>query len=174
MPLMVFQKLIKERTLVMKKLVELLSSPEESIVKQVIRVVGNLLARNIDQTHPVIPLFAKLLQHPKISIRKAVVRSLKNITARNRGQVRAVIYANLFPKLLKIISSENDVELKRDVYTVCDNVLNGGTVTEVTYLLGLGIIQVFCDALSSLDLTTVLVVLQGLELILEYTRANDI
>jgi len=79
----------------------------------------------------------------------------------------------LFPKLMEIISSQYEAELKREAFWAFTNALERGSPIQVQYLIDLGTATVFCDALTSSDVETVLVVLRGLEAILKWATVNN-
>jgi len=158
-----------------KKLVELLDSPTQAIKIPALRSLGNLLTGNDEQTQLIISYgvlhqFATLLDSSQKGIRKEVAWSISNITAGNRNQIQAVIDANLFPKLIEIISNEKSVDLRKEAFYACANALDGGSVEQVYYLIELGIVIPFCDALTSRDHGTLVVVLEGLAAIFKAAK----
>ena len=162
----------------MKKLVELLTSSSLDIQTPALRTVGNLLKENDEQTqllisYGVLTQFATLLHHPKNTIRKEVVWSISNITAGNKEQIQAVIDANLFPKLMEIISSQNGEESKKEAFWAFSYALDGGTCDQIQYLVELGVIMPFCDALTSFDPSTLCMLLYGLEAIFKNAAEKD-
>ena len=75
-----------------------------------------------------------------------------------------MIDANLFPKLMEIISCEiEEVDVKREAYYACANAFSRGSLDQIYYLIELGIVIPFCNALTSTDHRTVILVLCGLE-----------
>ena len=162
----------------MKKLVELLDSPKQAIKIPALRTVGNLLTGNDEQTqfiisYGVLHQFATLLDCSQKGIRKEVAWSISNITAGTEEQVQAVIDANLFPKLIEIISSESAVDLKKEAIWACLNALKTGSYEQTRYLVEMGIIEPFCETLTSQDHETLIMTLEGLEIILEMEGCCD-
>jgi len=160
-----------------KKIVELLSS-SVSVQFPALRTVGNLLTGSTEQTqilisYGVLNQLTKLLDCSKKTFRKEVVWAISNITAGTEEQIQAVIDANLFPKLLEIFSSQNDVGLSREACNTCVNVLYKGTSNQCQYLIDLDIVERFCYELTSSDHKTVLLVLQGLEMVLVEAEKDD-
>ena len=155
-----------------------MTSHEQGIQIPVVRAIGNLVSGSDEETQVLISLgvlnqFTTLLHHAKKPIQREVVWAISNITAGTKEQIQAVIDANLFPKLMKIISSQKDVELKREAFWTCSNALERGTSNQIRYLIDFGILALFCDALTSSDQKTVLVVLEGLVSIFKDAEKND-
>ena len=161
-----------------KKLVELLDSPTQAIKIPALRSLGNLLTGNDEQTQLIISYgvlhqFATLLDSSQKGIRKEVAWSISNITAGTEEQIQAVIDANLFPKLIEIISNESAVGLKKEAIWACTNALKRGSLAQIQYLIELGIVISFCDALTSDDHGTLIVVLKGLVAIFKAAKEME-
>ena len=161
-----------------RKLVELLDSPKQAIKIPALRSVGNLLTGTDEETqliisYGVLQRFATLLDSPYKGMIKQVAWAISNITAGPKEQIQAVMVANLFPKLIEIISHEKSVDLKKEAFYACANALEGGTLDQIHYLIELGIVIPFCDALTSHDHGTLVVVLEGLVAIFKAAKKME-
>jgi len=155
-------------------LLKLLNHPMEDVQTSIVCTVGNLLTKNSDQTHMVVscgvlPCLTKLFEHPSKRIRKEVMWSVSNITAGSIKLIQEVIDAEIFPKLIFMLSPDNNeaVEVKNEMYYVIVNALAGGNDTQIQYLIDQGVIQQLCGGLD-LNSTVLTILLEGLELLLKY------
>ena len=144
-----------------KKLMELLTSSYYAVQLPALRTVGNLLT-NLKQSqllisYGILTELKALLNCPQKAMKRQALWAISNITAGTK-EIQSVIDINLFPKLMEIISSQDDViGLKREAYWACSNALSVGSSNQIQYLIDLGVIIPFCDALTSNDQKTVLV-----------------
>ena len=171
--------IMKQRGVV-KRLVELLDHSTIIVQTPALRTVGNLLTGNEDQTQMVISCgvlshFTKLFAHPKKAIRKEVMWAISNITAGTKNQIQAVIDAEIFPKLLIMLSPacEEAPEVKKEMYYICTNALAEGDNDQMQYLIDQGVIQQLCGGLLNMDTKILSILLEGLDSILKYGESSD-
>ena len=162
---------IKQKDVVMR-LVELLHHSNINVQTPALRSVGNLLTGNETEMFlscGVLNRFTAMFEHPKKGIRKEVIWALSNITAGSRKQIQAVIDAEIFPKLLIMLSPvcNETVDIRKEIYYVCTNALAGGNDAQVQYLIEHSVIQQLCGGLD-VDSNFLTVLLEGLESILKY------
>jgi importin subunit alpha-6/7 len=112
-----------------------------------------------------------LLNSTKESIRKEACWTISNITAGNRQQIQTVFDANIFPKLIEILSKGENKTKKEAAWAVV-NATSSGTPEQIRYLVDLGVIPPLCDLLSIVDTKVVEVALNGLDNILKLGQ-ND-
>ncbi len=154
------------------RLVQLLGSSSPELQGSAIRVLGNVVTGNDEQTQLVINAgalqnFRFLLAHPKRGIRKEVCWTLSNITAGTKEQIQAVINAETIPPLLQcMFDSESEVS-KEAVWAIA-NFTGGATKEQIDYLVQVGGLDQLCDLLGTIDTKIVAVSLEALENILGY------
>lgn len=156
---------------VIPKLVELLSSTEVTVLTPALRAVGNIVTGNDVQTDAIIAAgglqhLAALLQHHRINIVKEAAWTISNITAGSVQQIQHVINANLLPPLIQVLES-GDYKSQKEAAWAVTNLTSGGSVQQLAQLVQLGVLAPFCNLLMSKDWKTVLVVLDGLNNILQ-------
>ena len=115
---------------------------------------------------PVLQILPKLLSHSKNNIVKEAAWTISNITAGNVKQIQAIIDANILPYLCHILRHAEFKTQKETAWAIT-NFCNGGTPMQINALLSSGILPPFCDLLESSDVKTVVVVIDGLNNILE-------
>jgi hypothetical protein len=132
--------------------------------------VGNLVVGNDEQTqavldHDVLPRLLRLLDGPYTPyIRKEACWTVSNIAAGNKDQIQAVLDANFVPLLIHLLASaEFDLSIKNEAGWVLTNAINGGTHTQIRYLVCEGVIKPICDLLTWDDVRVVAEALKGLE-----------
>lgn len=93
---------------VVPKLVELLGSPEVTVLTPALRAVGNIVTGNDSQTDAIISAGAlkylgALLTHKRVNLVKEAAWTISNITAGNDQQIQRVIDAGLLPPLIAVL-----------------------------------------------------------------------
>ena len=93
---------------VVPHLVNLLASPELSVLTPALRAVGNIVTGNDVQTDAIInacgiKYLCALLQHSRSNIVKEAAWTISNITAGNPVQIQHVIDAGVLPPLLHVL-----------------------------------------------------------------------
>jgi hypothetical protein len=107
-----------------------------------------------------------LLNSSKESIKKEACWTISNITAGTRAQIQCVFEANIFPKLIEILSKGENKTRKEAAWAVV-NATSSGTYEQIRYLVELNVIQPLCDLLGVVDTKIVEVALNGIENILK-------
>ena len=155
-------------------LVELLNSSNLKILTSVISTLGTFLS-GYELTRMIIscgvlPGLTKLFEHPNRAIRKLVIWSLSNITAGDRMEIQEVINAEIFPKLINMLSPAHNeaVIAKQQIYYVITNALSRvNSDDQIHYLIDQGVIQVLCGGLD-MKSKILQVLLDGLVYLLKY------
>lgn len=93
---------------VIPKLVQLLNSPEVTVLTPALRAVGNIVTGNDTQTDAIISAgglqyLGLLLQHHRVNIVKEAAWTISNITAGTMEQIQHVINAGLLPPLIHVL-----------------------------------------------------------------------
>jgi hypothetical protein len=157
-------------------LVPLLGHQEVKVVTASLRAVGNIVTGTDDQTQIVLQndalkYFHALLNHPKQKINKEAVWFLSNITAGTKTQVQSVIDANLIPQVIHLLA-KGDLATRREAAWCINNLSLSGKREQVAYVLEQGVLQPFCQLLSTDDPQILVVVLDGISNILKMASSN--
>lgn len=157
-------------------LVPLLGHQEVKVVTASLRAVGNIVTGTDEQTQVVLnndalKYFHALLNHPKQKINKEAVWFLSNITAGTKIQVQAVIDANLIPQVIHLLG-KGDLATRREAAWCINNLSLSGKREQVAYVLERGVLQPFCQLLTTDDPQILVVVLDGISNILKMASSN--
>ncbi|XP_056633530.1 importin subunit alpha-5-like [Diorhabda carinulata] len=152
------------------RLVQLLYSEQGTVLTPALRTVGNIVTGNDQQTDTVINagalnILAKLLKYPRLNIVKEAAWTISNITAGNSEQIQKVIDAGIMPPLLHTLQT-GDFKSQKEAAWAVTNFTSGGTISQLAKLVELGALKPLCNLLNSKDQKTVIVVLDGLNNIL--------
>ncbi|XP_033335352.1 karyopherin subunit alpha [Megalopta genalis] len=155
---------------VIPKLVDLLASTEVTVLTPALRAVGNIVTGTDIQTDAIISAgglqhLGVLLQHHRTNIVKEAAWAISNITAGNIDQIQHVINAGLLPPLIHVLQN-GDFKSQKEAAWAVTNLTSGGTVQQLAHLVQLGVLVPFCNLLEAKDWKTVIVVLDGLNNIL--------
>lgn len=157
-------------------LVPLLGHQEVKVVTAALRAVGNIVTGTDEQTQVVLnndalKYFHALLNHPKQKINKEAVWFLSNITAGTKTQVQSVIDANLIPQVIHLLA-KGDLATRREAAWCINNLSLSGKREQVAYVLEQGVLQPFCQLLTTDDPQILVVVLDGISNILKMASTN--
>ncbi len=162
---------------VLPQLVHLLKSSSKNILVQAIRTIANITkGRNTSQiqlimSYNVLPCLLELLGHGNGDIRKDVCRVISNIATAG-DQIQAVIDAKIFPKLIELIAvSEGDIGKEEAVCAVY-NAIVCGNLSQVWYLIDVGVIPALLSLLKIDNFCAAVVALEGLEKILRLNQST--
>lgn len=141
------------------------------------RTIGNIVTGADDQTGTVINLGAlkklgALLENPHDPIRKEACWTISNITAGPIQHIDAVICSNIIPILIRMLKTEK-FEIQKETAWALSNITSSGNEQQIKYLVAQGIIPPLCKLLTCNSHKTILVVLEGLENILQVGK-NDL
>lgn len=156
---------------VLRRIVELLGHPATLVQTPALRIVGNVVTGDDNQTQAAIQvgtlhMLRPLLQHSTKSIRKEACWTISNISAGNTAQIQEVINADLLPVLVKMLmDDENDV--KKEVCWAISNATSGGSLEQVQNIVKMGAIAPLVDVLTWFDMKICPVALEALENILK-------
>lgn len=92
--------------------------------------------------------------------------TISNITAGSMYQIEAVLKANIVPRLIKLLRSDQ-WDIQKEAAWAISNATSGGTKEQVCRLVTMGCIPPLCALLESTDPKVVTVALEGLDNILK-------
>eukprot|EP00744_Colponema_vietnamica_P002670 GILI01004162.1.p1 GENE.GILI01004162.1~~GILI01004162.1.p1 ORF type:complete len:580 (+),score=220.15 GILI01004162.1:95-1834(+) len=152
------------------KVVQFLDHERKEIVIPSLRLVGNIVSGDEDQTQLMVdsncvPALTRLLENPRRNIRKEACWSLSNITAGSAAQIQKCIEALCFPALVRIMSNA-EFEVRKEAIHAIGNATSG-TEKQIKYLAENGVIAALCESLTQVDGDLVLVCLTAIENILQ-------
>ena len=166
------EAVLKEESIV-PQLVELLDHENSTVQIPAIRTIGNIVTGTDAHTQVVVdcpmalPLLKKLLHDPKPLMRKEGCWVISNIVA-SEEQIQKVIDAGVVPLVAAmIISNEEMEEIKTEAVHVLGNVLTGGSVDQIVYVVEQNVIPGFLSYLGNRDSDGVRVCLDGIKKILK-------
>jgi len=147
-------------------LVKMLASSEISIVTPALRALGNVVTGSDAQTNSVIhhgglPVICSLLSHSKSNVVKEAAWTISNITAGPQEQIQSVIENNCLPPLIEVLAN-GDFKSKKESAWAITNLTSGGSLEQIVYLCGSGVLKPFCDLLDINDEKAVCLVMDGL------------
>jgi hypothetical protein len=160
------------QTGIVPALVKHLDNPFLSILIPILRTLGNIVTGNETQTNlvlgvsNVITKLFKLLNHEKKAVRRETCWTLSNITAGTAEQIEYVISNPSHISHLIAIATSDTTEVKREAAWVLSNATNHGVPDQLLKMLQCGLLDCFTTLLDSEDSKTVIVVLEGLNNIL--------
>jgi len=157
----------------LNRFVELLEHESAKVLVPVLRIVGNIVTGDDKQTQAILdvdllkPLTA-LTKSENVQIRKEACWVVSNITAGNSAQIQATIDAGLFPKILKIVKTDTNNQVKKEAVWVFGNALSCGSNEQIKYLFSLNVLPMFCRMISSNDVQIVQICLDSIINLLKY------
>jgi hypothetical protein len=158
------------------KIMEYLTSSEETIKIPALRIIGNCLTgSNPTFTTRLIklgifPVFMSFLDinSENATFPRETCWALSNITAGTIEQVQAVIDYGFFPKLLTMLQKRNTpVEITNEIVWVFCNVTDCGSLELIYYLFDHGIVEILLEMLMISDVTAVDAILDAMKNILQ-------
>ncbi len=96
---------------------------------------------------------------------------MSNITAGTKIQVQSVIDAYLIPQVIHLLA-KGDLATRREAAWCINNLSLSGKREQVAYVLDQGVLQPFCQLLSTDDPQILVVVLDGISNILKMASTN--
>mmetsp|Transcript_23330 Transcript_23330/g.20234 ORF Transcript_23330/g.20234 Transcript_23330/m.20234 type:complete len:235 (+) Transcript_23330:906-1610(+) len=154
-------------------LIKHLGNPFLSILIPVLRTLGNIVTGDENQTnlvlenHGVIGKLFELLNHEKKAVRRETAWTLSNITAGTPEQIEEVIGHSSNITFLINLAEKDAPEVKREAAWVLSNATKHGIPEQIHKLLQAGLIPCFTNLLTEPDNKTLIVVLEGINNILD-------
>ena len=153
------------------RLVELVNHHLHNVQLPALRILGNFATGSDVQTQYVVQLGALqkigyCLASPKKAVRKEAVWTISNIAAGTADQVAALLAANLFPPILKMLDTE-DFEIKKEAVWAISNALSGNSPGVIGYFITANAVEGLCELLAQKDPRIISVALEGLACILK-------
>ena len=158
---------------VCERIVVNLMHQSTSVQTPALRVVGNIVTGDDQQTQMVIdqhvlPRLKFLLDSPNIkkAMKKEVCWTISNITAGSTNQIQAVMEADIFESLIHhLIYSDFDV--KKEAAWAVANATSSGSPDQIKMLVSKGCIKPLCDLFEMNEGKIVAVALEAVENILD-------
>ncbi|KAL9641659.1 hypothetical protein ABK040_016890 [Willaertia magna] len=128
---------------VCKRLVTLLTHQNNSIVKPILKIVRNISCGDDLQTESIVNNdtnvlngLLQLLSHKKIKIRKEVCWIISNIAGANNQIIQSIIDAKIIPKVITIISDENeDLNVKINAMWIINGIFSNGRKDQIDHVV---------------------------------------
>mmetsp|Transcript_30994 Transcript_30994/g.54385 ORF Transcript_30994/g.54385 Transcript_30994/m.54385 type:complete len:312 (+) Transcript_30994:723-1658(+) len=162
---------------VVVSLVKHLKSRSSTLVAPALRVLGNIVTGDDEQTQAVmdagiLPQLLPLLQHPKKSLRKETCWLISNIAAGNRKQISALLNE---PRLIAEVLQHlawGQWEVREEAAWAISNLCM--SKEHVQAVVQIGAIRPLCELLTASDPSLVVVVLNAIENILLVSEENGL
>eukprot|EP01114_Cavostelium_apophysatum_P021865 TRINITY_DN7743_c0_g1_i1.p1 TRINITY_DN7743_c0_g1~~TRINITY_DN7743_c0_g1_i1.p1 ORF type:complete len:600 (+),score=81.23 TRINITY_DN7743_c0_g1_i1:92-1891(+) len=122
----------------------------------------------------IVPCLIALLNSPETSVRRDTCLTVGDVCAGNATLRQAAIDAMIIPRLIQLLSTEEDSRTNVNALRAICNVLSGKTPEHVRYIAEQGCIKLLCDFLTSEDSEIARQSVEGLELFLSVGDAKAI
>lgn len=159
-------------------IVALLQHDSHSILSPAVRVLGNFVSGDDEETQAVLDAGVlnhvnRLLTFPNRGIRKETCWLLSNIAAGNQNQINKLIRSTKDIQVIIRHVREAEWEVRKEATWVVANIATGGRVEHVHWLVELGAIEALCSVLEVADAKITLVVLDALDMILKVGKDSS-
>jgi len=156
---------------VCQRLIELLQHTSPLVQTPALRVVGNIVTGDDQQTEVILAggaleCLKQLLSHAKKSIRKETCWTISNVTAGTRDQIQEVINTGLIPPVIHLLQTA-DFDIKKEAAWAISNATSGGSPQQIGYLVECNCIKPLVDLLKVSDAKIIGVALEALDNILK-------
>ena len=154
------------------QIVSLLRAPSYAVQMPALRVVGNILFGDEDQTQTMLNLnvlsgLEYLLKGDNKKLRKEACWSLSNIAAGTKSQIQALLdFSSIMDILFDILDCGDYATQLEALYVLC-NAINGATHEQVRQLVAMGSIKVLCLYLNIGDEKALKCVIKAVDHILD-------
>lgn len=155
-----------------ENIVKLLEHSSGGIVTPAVRVLGNFVSGEDEETQAVLDAgvmnhINRLLTFPKRGIRKEACWLLSNIAAGNKYQISQLMRYPKEMQLVVEIVRDAEWDVRKEATWVVSNIATGGKEEHVHCLVELGAIEALCSVLDVADARITIVVLDAIEKILK-------
>lgn len=160
---------------IVQNIVSLLGEGDHTILTPAVRVLGNFVSGEDEETQAVIDAgvldnMNRLLTFPKRGIRKETCWLLSNIAAGTKSQINQLMRrADVMRTIIQLVFAA-EWEVKKEATWVVSNIATGGKEEHIHCLVELGAIEAICGVLDIADTRMLLVVLDAIEGILKVGR----
>ncbi|KAF2076194.1 hypothetical protein CYY_002494 [Polysphondylium violaceum] len=134
---------IVDRPLLVKRMVQLMTSPIQTIMGPAIRVVGNITSSSdieitkLVLSFGILPIIQNLFRHPKKHVRKEAFWIASNIAVGSPLFIQQMIEANIYKPIFQaLIGKREDIECITEICYILLNTLGAATPQQVDYLVG--------------------------------------
>ncbi|XP_052738843.1 importin subunit alpha-5 [Bicyclus anynana] len=153
------------------RLVALLQHKSPAVRTPALRATGNMLTGSDVQTDRCLEAgclehLSMLLRCNKPALVKEAAWAVSNVLAGTTDQIQCAIDRGLLGHLVHVLSSD-DIRCQRESAWGITNLTMGGTPAQLDALVASGFLEPYCALLESTDLRTVVVVLDGLNNLLQ-------
>ncbi len=161
-----------------QNVVSLLGQEDDSIVTPAVRVLGNFVSGEDEETQAVIDAGVldhvnRLLTYPKRGIRKETCWLLSNIAAGTKSQIDQLMRRPNEMRTIMQIVVAGEWEVRKEATWIVSNIATGGKEENVHCLVELGAIEALCGVLDVGDTKVTLVVLDAIEAILKVGKEDS-
>ncbi|XP_066960536.1 importin subunit alpha-3-like isoform X2 [Macrobrachium rosenbergii] len=162
---------------IVRELVQRLYSNDERVVAAALRATGTIAAGNHDQTDAIVeagalPIYRELLKHRTLGIARETAWILSNITAGTPKQIQLVIDVQVVPALMAA-ADKDDPELRKEATWALSNLTSGGTPTQISILVQLGMLACLCGVLADDESGLMVVALEAINNIFQKTEDDS-
>lgn len=150
------------------RLVELLGHSDVVLLRSCLKIIGNIVAGDDEQTQRVVeagalPYLLKLLRSEHRTILKESCWVLSNIAAGNSAQIQALLDAGFCRVLIPILEQTTETEVQKEAAWALSNSTAGSDHQQISDLIDQGCVAPLCCLLNAEDDRIVAVALEGLE-----------
>lgn len=152
-------------------IVALLTHPDFAVQRPALRVAGQIVTGNSQQTQALIqtggvPILRNLLLSPKKCIRKDVCWAFSNLAAGTTAQVQSLLDCGVTAALVNIYTSDSDMEVRQEAAWAICNACTTQSADQMTVLLRDGCLPVVVESLLLAEGRMAEVALEAVESIL--------
>ncbi|KAJ6235500.1 importin subunit alpha-4 [Anaeramoeba flamelloides] len=156
---------------VVPKMVEFLGSNNPKIQTPALRVIGNIVTGDFEQTQRVMETdildkLYTLISHQRNQIKKEACWVLSNITAGTENQIQQVIDSDILKQLIIVMQTSNRL-VRQEAVWVLSNAIYGGSNEQIIYCAQQGCLDEFIYFLDSHGSRTLKICLEAIAKILQ-------
>ncbi|XP_039752084.1 importin subunit alpha-1-like [Pararge aegeria] len=153
------------------RLVNLLQHKSPAVRTPALRATGNMLTGSDVQTDRCLEAgclehLAVLLRCNKPALVKEAAWAVSNVLAGTQAQIQVAVDRGLLQHLVHVLTTD-DVRSQREAAWGITNLTMGGTPAQLDALVASGFLEPYCSLLDSSDLRAIVVVLDGLNNLLQ-------
>ena len=170
------EMIVKSHHSVIPQLVELMESESVGVRVPALRTIGNLLTSD-NHTQSVLdypralPVLKNRLNDPRNTVRKEACWAFSNITAGSVEHIQMVIENGVVSVLVDLVEYGRDSDVKKEAVWALSNMVSGGKVDQIMYLVEQNILAAFVSLLEKgSDEKGIIVSLEGIKNVLECGR----
>ncbi|KAJ3430589.1 importin alpha [Anaeramoeba flamelloides] len=156
---------------IIPRMVQFLNFKSPKIQTPALRVLGNIVTGNFEQTEKVLETdvlekLIPLIGHHRDQIKRESCWVLSNITAGRQNQIQKVINSGIIPKLVDMMQNCNKV-IKQEACWVLSNGVYGGNIQQIVYFVEQNCLKEFIYFLKYNGTRILKICLEAIERILQ-------